>query len=207
MYNKFMQEEIEVKFANVDHDSVRDKLTALGATCVQPMRQMTRQTFDIPGAANFEASFVRVRDEGDKVTMTYKEFTSKKDVIETELVVDSFERACDFCSRVGLIKKALQESKRETWRYGDCEIVLDEWPWLVPYIEIEGPSFAALERVSVKLGFDFKDGIYGDVTDVYRVQYPHLPDPAQIGILPEIRFGAPPPDFLDPEVKLAKYTK
>lgn len=43
-----MNTEIEAKFLDVDHDAVRAKLTALGATCEQPMRLMRRLTLEIP---------------------------------------------------------------------------------------------------------------------------------------------------------------
>ncbi len=207
MRGRATQKEIEVKYVKVNHNNLRKKLVSLGAKCTRPLRLMIRQTFDVPNAEHYDTTFVRVRNEGDKTTMTYKEFLSKKDVNETELVVNGFEQACDFCARVGLTKCSYQESRRETWKYRECEIALDEWPWLQPYIEIEGPSTAQIKQVSEELGFIFSRGVYGDVTDVYRTQYSHLPEPAQIGILPEIKFRSPLPDFLNPKIKLSKYTK
>jgi hypothetical protein len=41
-----MQQEIEAKFLNVDHDEVRAKLLAKHAVCVHPMRLMRRELFD-----------------------------------------------------------------------------------------------------------------------------------------------------------------
>jgi len=202
-----MKDEIEVKFASVDHDEIREKLKVLGAKCVKPMRLMNRANFDIKGREK-ERAFVRVRDEGDgKVTVTYKEFFSDKDVQEAETFANSFDEAMDFCKAIGLLYKSCQEQKRETWTFEDYEIVLDEWPWLDPLMEIEAPNFEKLKEFSEKLGFDFDDGVYGDITDVYRVQYPHIPRPAQIGILPEMKFGTPLPDYLNPEIKLERYGK
>lgn len=204
-----MKDEIEVKFPNVDHAKMRKKLTELGATCVVPMRTMIRSTFDFPESHPDygKSAFVRVRDEGDKITLTYKNFLSKKDVKEIELKVDNFPATVEFCEAIGLTKTSYQESNRETWVYQDCEIVLDEWPWLKPFIEVEAPSAEKMQELSEKLGFNFSDGVYGDVTDVYRTQYPHIPDPAQIGILPVIKFGDPLPDYLNPNIKLPTYDK
>lgn len=55
---------------------------------------------------------------------------------------------------MGLPYKPFQESKRETWEFEDEEIMLDEWPWLKPYIEVEGNSEVQVHKISEQLGFD-----------------------------------------------------
>ena len=68
-----MKTEIEAKFVKLDIDDVRARLEQAGATLEQPMRMMRRQTFD--PVSDSAHRYVRVRDEGDKVTMTYKQLT------------------------------------------------------------------------------------------------------------------------------------
>ncbi len=70
-----MNTELEVKFVNIDHDDIRDKLNKLGAVLEQPMRLMRRVTID-SDIMKFKNAFVRVRDEGYRTTLTYKEFTN-----------------------------------------------------------------------------------------------------------------------------------
>ena len=91
---------------------------------------------------------------------------------------------------------SFQESKRETWTFRDCEIVLDEWPWLKPYIEIEGPDSQTLQHVSLLLGLDWEEGKYGDVMVAYRDQYPNLKEYETVGSLPKVKFDSEPPTFL-----------
>ena len=69
-----MKTEIEVKFINVNHDDLRIKLRELGATCEHPMRDMRRAIFATPEMDEQRNAYIRVRDEGDKVTVTYKHF-------------------------------------------------------------------------------------------------------------------------------------
>ncbi len=76
---------------------------------------------------------------------------------------------------------------------GGAEIVLDEWPWIEPYIEIEAPSKNTVRAAASLLGFDMNQAVYGDVMVAYRSQYPHLGENDTVGNLPEVRFGAPLP--------------
>jgi adenylate cyclase class 2 len=191
-----MKSEIEVKFANVDHDEIRERLKELGATLEQPMRNMRRVVIDTPELKKKNA-FIRIRDEGDKVTVTYKQFDqlSIDGAKEIEIVVSNFEDAVALFASAGLSHSSLQESRREAWSLGEVEIVLDEWPWLNPYIEIEGPSEELVTLTAKKLNFDWNDGVFGDVMAAYRLQYPKLGMHDTVGNLPNVRFGDPLPDI------------
>lgn len=192
-----MQTEIEVKFLNVDHDEVRASLTAAGAVCTQPMRLMRRVTIENQDLINKNA-FVRVRDEGHRVTMTYKQFDSLSvdGAKEIEITVSDFEAAVQLLEAAGLPSQSFQESKRETWMLGEVEIVLDEWPWLQPYIEIEAADEQAVRKTALALGFDWSDAVFGDVMAAYRVEYPHLDITSTVGRVKVVKFGDPLPDLL-----------
>lgn len=194
-----MKTEVEVKFLNVDFEKVRDQLKKLGAVCEQPMRLMKRAIIDYPDRRlqTEKDAYVRVRDEAGKITLTYKQFKELNvdGAREIETLVESFDDTVKIFEAVGLKVKSLQESKRETWKLDDVEIVLDVWPWLKPYIEIEGESEDALKDVSTKLGFDWADAVFGDIMAAYRVEYKHLTNNDTVGTLPEVRFGAPLPEM------------
>ncbi len=197
-----MNAEIEVKFLDVDHDKVRSALEAIGAQCEQPMRLMRRMTFDNTSMKT-KGAFARVRDEGQRVTMTYKQFDDLTihGTREIELIVDNFDEAIAFMNAIDdhWLRKSFQESRRETWRVGEVEVVLDEWPWLRPYIEIEGPSVKAVANIAQKLGFDMAHAVHGDVMSAYRAQYPHLKKHETVGNLPEVRFAMPVPTIFRPQ--------
>jgi adenylate cyclase class 2 len=193
-----MKTEIEVKFLNVDHNTVRQKLKNIGAKMTTPMRPMRRVIIDTPEMKSKNA-YLRIRDEGTKVTITYKQFNdlSVDGAKEIELTVSNFESVIELLNAVGLPYRSFQETRRETWEINDVEIVLDEWPWLKPYIEIEGNSETEIRNVAEKLGFDWNhDASFGDVMVAYRAEYPHLGPNDTIGDIAEARFGDPLPDFL-----------
>ncbi len=194
-----MQPEIEAKFLNVDFEKLRKLLKENKAICTQPMRMMKRVAMDFPDRllqTNANA-WVRVRDEGDKVTLTYKQTTEHEfgGSNEIEVTVSNYDDTIDLIKKLGLVIQADQETMRETWKLDDVEIVLDEWPWLNPYIEIEGPTKESVINVANKLSFDWDDAIFGSVTVAYRHQYPDITSEDHISVIPDIKFNLPRPDW------------
>lgn len=169
-----MHDEIEAKFLRVDHDELRKRLTDVGAQCVTPERLMRRRNFDYPdGRLNLVNGWVRVRDEAGKITMSYKQLNDRTltGTKEVNLVVHDFDQACEFLRAIGLIEKSYQESKRESWKLGDVEIELDEWPWVPPYVELEAPSEEALRTAAQTLGLQWEQACHGSVEIVYSDVY------------------------------------
>ena len=196
-----MKPEIEAKFLQIDHGEFRQKLAATGASCVSPLRLMRRAIIDYPDRrmqTGIPNSYIRIRNEGDKVTLTYKQFNSLTvtGAAEVEVVVSSFEDTIKIFTSIGLTVLSVQESKRETWKLDGCEIMLDEWPWLDSYIEIEANSEAEVRAATEKLGLEWSNAVFGDVMVAYRNQYPYLNENQTIGKLPEVLFDAPLPDLL-----------
>lgn len=191
-----MNSEIEAKFLNINHDEIRKKLKKLGAHLKTPLRIMRRVTIDTPQMKTKNA-FVRIRDEGDKVTITYKQFDqlSVDGTKEIEIITSHFEESIALFVAVGLKHGSYQESKRETWQLGKTEIVLDTWPWLKPYIEIESTDTETVKATAKSLGLKWENAVFGDVMAAYRVQYPHLGLNDTVGNLAEVKFDNPIPDF------------
>ena len=90
-----------------------------------------------------------------------------------KVTVSDYESMVALLEQVDLLHKSFQESRRETWQLGAVEVVIDEWPHLNPFIEIEGNSEAEVKDVAKKLGFDWNDAVFGSVTEAYRHQYPN----------------------------------
>lgn len=168
-----MQPEIEVKFLNVDKEAIRHKIKNVGGQLVKSERLMRRKTFDF---VNLELpagqyKWMRIRDEGDKITMNIKHLIDKDavdGVNELELIVDDFDNACKMLVEIGLVETNYQENYRETWQLDDCEITIDTWPGLNPFIELEGSSEIMVRETATKLGFDFGDSVMGSVDFVYQ---------------------------------------
>ncbi|HEX8182747.1 MAG TPA: class IV adenylate cyclase [Candidatus Saccharimonadales bacterium] len=193
-----MKPEIEVKFLHADHDALRAKLLSLGAVCAQPMRLMRRRMYDFPDGRLYTSKngLARVRDEGNKVTMTYKQLNDRSlhGTLEVNMQVDSFEQACTFLEQLGLTAKSYQETRRESWRLNNFEIELDEWPWAQPYIEIEGSDEQSLADLAHKLDLDWERRVHGTVEVVYRAEYNVSDD--EFNTLSIISFNDPAPQWL-----------
>lgn len=192
-----MKTEIEVKFCDIDIEAMREILARAGAVCEQPMRLMKRALIEQPHHAA-EHSFIRVRDEGDKVTLTFKRRDDPANptidsVKEIEVVVSSFDDTVALLREAGWSYKTFQESKRETWRLGDVEVVIDEWPWIPPYVEIEGPTEAAVRTAAKQLGFDWSDAEYSHIDAVYLRHYDFAPGVRGVIDIREVRFDDPMP--------------
>ncbi len=188
-----MKTEIEVKFVDVGIDDMRRRLEALGAECEQPLRLMRRQVFHL--VTPDDNAFVRVRDEGDKTTMTYKRFEGDglHAAKEAEIVVSDFATAVQILEGAGLKSKSYQETKRETWRLGEVEIVIDEWPWAPPFVEIEGETEEEVRDMAEKLGFDWSKAAFGGVASVYRKVYPAIASDKLINDFSRYDFDDPVP--------------
>lgn len=200
-----MPQEIEAKFLNVETEGIRAKLKDAGGVLEQPMRLMRRDQFDHADNRYKRSHYterLRIRDEGDKLTMTYKKSSpSSNYASEIETTIGSYDATKQLLTAVGLHSFSYQESKRETWHLDDVEVVIDVWPWLNPYIEIEGPSEASIKQAAAKLGFDWADARYGSVDTAYMAQYPKMREEESIGEVPEVRFGQPLPKFLEERMR------
>ncbi|MGE3770520.1 MAG: class IV adenylate cyclase [Bdellovibrionales bacterium] len=164
-----MQTEIEAKFLNIDRDAMRVRLSEEGFVCVKPDFMMRRIAFDVPGT-DFN-TWARVRDEGDRITISFKRTHDQNNVTgteEIEVTVNDFEQGVRLLVACGLIRKGYQETRREVWQRGDVEVTLDEWPCIPPFTEIEGPSESAVRGAAIELGFDWKDALFGAVGAVYE---------------------------------------
>lgn len=163
-----LAKEHEATFLDIDKDAYREKLQSLGATCKKPETLMRRVVFDTG-----PHSFLRVRDEGDQIVMTYKQVDhlSLDGVNESNVTTSDYDTTITILESAGLRLKARQTTLREIWQLDDIEITIDTWSQLPPYTEIEGPSPAAVEATARKLGFKIEDAFFGSVDEVYHHYY------------------------------------
>lgn len=175
-----MQAETEVRFLDVDYDDLRRKLRSLGAQQEYPMKSMKRVIIDYPDQRMQKEqggwAFIRLRDEGDKVLLTYKLFSEDKKTgaHEIEVEVSSYDKTIELFEAIGLKVISEQHTKRELWQLDGCDISLDQWPWLPPMVEIEGPNEVRLQQVAKKLGLDWNTFIPGNSVVAYRKMYPGM---------------------------------
>lgn len=155
--------EYEVKFFPIILDDMRKKLKAAGAFLEKPERLMKRVSFAQEKNPGMTCTYIRVRDEGDKVTLSAKQHATdgKMDSQkEYESTVDNFETTQQILLSAGLTQTGYQENKRETWKMPEGTLVeLETWPQLPNYMEIEGKSAEAVQKTAELLGLDWNEHI------------------------------------------------
>lgn len=169
-----METEFEAKFLDINKDAMRTKLTEAGAVLVRPEFMQRRVTLGLPSEEGVGHTWLRVRDEGDKITMSIKSMTDDTGISrqkELTLVVDNFDIAVDLLYLLDCKKQGYWETRRELWRYRDTEITIDTWPFLPPFVEIEGRSEEAVRAASKELGFDYTKALFSGVGKVYFLRY------------------------------------
>src|SRR3989344_6632424 len=113
-----MNTEYEATFTDVDKESIRSKLKDVGAVLIRPESLQKRVTFNLPEGVDLEGGWLRVRDEGDKITLSLKAvhgdgIESQKEIM---LTVNDFDQAVELLTLLGCKQKAYQETKRELWK-------------------------------------------------------------------------------------------
>lgn len=169
-----MQTEIEAKWLNIDLASMRKRLKRIGAELVMKERLMTRKVYDFPDKRLEKISgWVRVRNEGDKTTLSYKQLDDRTvhGTKEVTVIVDDFAATCSFLESIGMQSRTFQETKRESWKLGNAEIELDTWPWIPSFVEIEAKSEEELKNTAQKLELDYSMSLHGSVETAYQAVY------------------------------------
>lgn len=166
-----MQPEFEARFLNIDVSAVTQTLQDLGAYLHLERTLMRRVVFknaDITAAGGW----LRLRDEGHRVTLTYKQTASVTaaidSILETEIEVSGFDTTHRLLTAIGCRAVRYQENYRQEWRLGGIRFDLDTWPDLPTFLEVEGPDAAAVETAAGKLGLPMARATYGSVDEVYQ---------------------------------------
>lgn len=171
-------EEIEAKFLDIDKENIIKKLISLDALEVFSNRSFFRSVYDYPDLrlSNEKTAWLRVRDEGDKVTMTYKQrFGVNENMLqdgginEIEVEVSDFEQTKKILEAIGLKEKFYEEQIRTKYMVDEVEVCIDEWPLLKPYMELEGTSFEQLKKVANKLDLDWDTHVKTSTMQVYEL--------------------------------------
>ncbi len=168
-----MEIEYEATFTDIDKDKARARLREIGAKLVKPEFMQKRVVFNLPSGHEIRGGWMRVRDEADRVTMSLKVVDGDRieDQKEICVVVDDFKKAESLLEGVGCSRKSYQETRRELWEIGGVEVMIDEWPFLEPLVEIEGKSEKAVRSVAERMGFDYAKAVFGAADKLYQRKY------------------------------------
>ena len=184
-----MPKEFEAKFLNIDVAAMKKKLREIHATKVHDPMKYYRLIFKRCEESGDKPGFVRIRDEGNKVTMTTKMFNNKKFPEEHEVTIhDSFEKGCEFLKAIGIQEKSYQETIRQKWSHPLAhEITIDIIPGLPVYMEVDCVSEKKLNQLISLLGLNREDMRYGSFDKTYT-EYYDIPHSTIINKTPKLTF-------------------
>ena len=195
-----MKIEYEATFPDVDKEDARQRLKKIHATLVRPEFLQKRIVLVLPRGHEVQGGFVRVRDEGDKITVTFKIVGSEHitDQRETLVIVNDFDASVELLKDIGCIPEAYEESMRELWIIDGVEVTIDDWPFLGSLVEVEGKSEDEVKLISAKLGFEWKRARFCTAGTLYKEKYGLGPiDLAKkTGVMTKLAFNAKNP-FLE----------
>ncbi len=160
--------EIEAKIKVDSHDAVRAKLAELGARSLGRVLE-SNHIFDnaertlLAGGCGLRIRICQAQEgNAPPATLTYKgpiQPGPLKQREEIQVTLDAPEAGRALLQRVGFVEVLRFEKRRESWRLQDCQVELDEVPYLGCYVEIEGPDEQSVRRVQEALGLAGQDTI------------------------------------------------
>ena len=145
--------EHEAKILDIDPQEIENKLLDAGAKFIAE-RNMCRYVYDVE--VGDASRWLRLRDDGSEVTLTYKHVHHGgiDGVDEVEVQVGDFEATNALLAVLGYTPKGYQENRRISYTLDGAQVELDFWPLLpAPYLEIEGESREHVIRVAGLLGY------------------------------------------------------
>ena len=163
---KPMEIEFEAKFLDINRNELVEKMKSLGAKCIQPNTIYKRCMY---GLCDIKRGYVRVRDEGNKTTLTAKIYKDSKFPQEYEVTIkDGFDNGKAFLQALNLTEKSYHETMREKWNLSlgknpidDCEIAFDYIPGIPLYVEIECKTKKNLNKAIRILKLDNSKKYFG----------------------------------------------
>ncbi len=167
-----MSHEIEIKLRMHDRDALRARLAERGAKRIG-------ERFEVNALFDTDKGTLRGRDCGlrlraihptppdesqSSTTLTFKgpreaNAGGLKQREELEMHIEDAETFAAILARLGYEPRVAFEKRREIWRFGDVEVVLDELPQLGGFVELEGPTSASVLAARDALGLTSAEAV------------------------------------------------
>ncbi len=160
-----MGSEIELKIVGINPNNAKKRLAAINAR-FKGSYVLQRVTFQgtrsgrikdyKSNTANdsYYTSWIRVRTDGKRTTLTLKEQRGTGITKRSEYEVE----VSDFATMVKILTKMIPDAyrnymitTRDVYELGDVTITIDKWPYLPYQLEIEGPTEKKIRGVYDRL--------------------------------------------------------
>lgn len=193
-----MKPEIEAKFLDIDPEATRVKLKNLGASLIHPESLTRQKVFDFQDfRLDKDFSWLRLRDENGEISLTLKKWQKDGGVdgmMEITFIAGSYEEAEKLLLAIGMNVKSNQMKKRELWKLNNVEFMIDTWPWIPTFLEIEGQTNEDVKTSAHALDLEWSKAEFGGVARIYK-HYFNI-EFEEIDRCPEITFS-PVPEWLE----------
>ena len=172
------QLEREIKFREVEHEQLRERLQELEAERMTAPSFEDNRLFDRQGELEGEGCILRLRSDSHGARVTYKgpvHFEGRVKIrAEHEITVGDAKQAKALFERLGYREVRRYQKVREDWQLGGVTISLDHTP-IGEFAEFEGDG---AETVARRCGLDLDQSerrTYLRLYDEYRKDHPEAP--------------------------------
>ena len=186
-YDVQMDIEHELRILEINPEQIEDTILKLGGKKIHERIMQRRYTYNVnPETRN---KWVRLRTNGKTTTLAIKHVGGEgiSDTKEIEIEVSDFETTANLLEEMGVKAKSYQENYRTLFELDGAEIMLDEWPLIPPYIEIEAATPELVAETIKKMDFEEDKATGLDVSSVYEQVYK-----IDIDKMPELKFNSSP---------------
>jgi len=171
-------QEIEIKILGINVEDISKKLLDLGAH-KEFSGLIKTKYFDKDSKIRDRGDLLRVREfEGSHTEVTYKTNKRKegdfKIYDEFELASPEFEEACGFFESLGFEESCYFEKRRSIFALEQAEIVIDEYPKIDPFLEIEAPDQNTIEQLIKKLELTENEKSNHTINGLLKEKYPDI---------------------------------
>ena len=163
--------EIVIQNRNIPMQELRKKILSIGGKIIKNESIFYHIAYSHPNKKNKD--FIRLRNEGQYITLTYK-IHNHKFPIEHEIIVNNLNEANNILKLLGCKYKYECHKLREIWKLDGCkEIVFDTYPGVETYAELECDSIEDIKLVLQKLNLDTNLDEYEriKINEYYNVNY------------------------------------
>ena len=159
--------EIEGRILNIDPEETKAKLLAIGA---KPLGFYNFRRYVFDPAVGAPHRWLRLRTDGNKTTLTFKELTNDSftGTEEWEIEVSDFETTLLILEKTGIKYRSYQENTRDEYEYRGTKLSIDHWPKLGYLLEIEVEKEDYIREIADRLGFKSQDVVSTDYSELYR---------------------------------------
>ena len=139
----------EYRFMDVDSTAIKNILYTIDSNINKKTILLRWDSFV------YKDKFIRVRNEGNQVTLTIKKNLKTPNPISKTLLVNDYKTTIDILSELDIHSKYRVEKIREIWELSNkCIINFDMYPGLINYIEIKSNNNILLLKLIKQLGLE-----------------------------------------------------